>query len=82
MRLIYSVILLGLIAGWNNARAGTCTTITPQISTLSVGTITVPRDAPVGTVIFSGAGHIRALTFPAVLTHSCWVSACDIIMRR
>lgn len=29
-----------------------------------------------GPLFFRGAGHIRALTFPAVLTHSCWVSAC------
>lgn len=41
--------------GGNLARAGTCTTITPQLSTLSVGTINVQRDAPVGTVVFSGA---------------------------
>ncbi len=67
MRLIYSVILLGLIAGWNSARAGTCTTITPQISTLSVGTITVPRDAPVGTVIFSGGGTYTGSESPRII---------------
>ena len=75
MRLIYSVILLGLIAGWNSARAGTCTTMTPQISTLSVGTITVPRDAPVGTVIFSGGGtytgsYLSGCTNPLMLGFS------------
>lgn len=56
MKFIQAIILLCLLAGWNNSvHAGTCTTITPQVSTLSVGTINVQRDAPVGTVIFSGA---------------------------
>jgi len=56
MKLIQAILLLCLLTGWNNSvRAGTCTTITPQISTRSVGTINVQRDAPVGTVIFSGA---------------------------
>jgi type 1 fimbria pilin len=56
MKFIQAILLLCLLTGWNNSvRAGTCTTITPQISTLSVGTINVQRDAPVGTVVFSGA---------------------------
>lgn len=56
MKFIQAILLLCLLTGWNNSvRAGTCTTIIPQISTLSVGTINVQRDAPVGTVVFSGA---------------------------
>ena len=56
MKFIQAILLLCLLTGWNNSvRAGTCTTITPQVSTLSVGTINVQRDAPVGTVVFSGA---------------------------
>ncbi|HFV9237148.1 TPA: fimbrial protein [Enterobacter mori] len=56
MKFIQAILLLCLLTGWNNSvLAGTCTTITPQISTLSVGTINVQRDAPVGTVVFSGA---------------------------
>ena len=56
MKFIQAILLLCLLTCWNNSvRAGTCTTITPQASTLSVGTINVQRDAPVGTVIFSGA---------------------------
>lgn len=56
MKFIQAILLLCLLTGWNNSvRAGACTTITPQVSTLSVGTINVQRDAPVGTVVFSGA---------------------------
>ena len=56
MKFIQAILLLCLLTGWNNSvRAGSCTTIIPQISTLSVGTINVQRDAPVGTVVFSGA---------------------------
>lgn len=55
MKRINILLLLCLLTGWNRVYAGTCTTIIPQISTLSVGTITVQRDAPVGTVIFSAA---------------------------
>jgi hypothetical protein len=47
------IFLLCIAAGWNSAHAGTCTTITPQESTLSIGTITVQRDVAVGTVLFS-----------------------------
>lgn len=53
MRLITIIFLLCIAAGWNSAYAGTCTTITPQESTLSIGTITVQRDVAVGTVLFS-----------------------------
>ena len=53
MRLINIIFLLCIAAGWNSAYAGTCTTITPQESTLSIGTITVQRDVAVGTVLFS-----------------------------
>ncbi|MFL4290576.1 fimbrial protein [Enterobacter asburiae] len=53
MRLINIIFLLCVAAGWNSAYAGTCTTITPQESTLSIGTITVQRDVAVGTVLFS-----------------------------
>lgn len=75
MRLICSVILLGLMAGWNSARAGTCTTIIPQLSTLSVGTLTVQRDAPVGTVIFSRnatitSSYLTGCTNPLMLGFS------------
>ena len=55
MKWLIVILLLCLLAAGNLARAGTCTTITPQLSTLSVGTINVQRDAPVGTVVFSGA---------------------------
>jgi type 1 fimbria pilin len=53
MRLINIIFLLCVAAGLNSAHAGTCTTITPQESTLSIGTITVQRDVAVGTVLFS-----------------------------
>jgi type 1 fimbria pilin len=53
MRLINIIFLLCVAAGWSSAHAGTCTTITPQESTLSIGTITVQRDVAVGTVLFS-----------------------------
>ncbi|HDR2790890.1 MULTISPECIES: fimbrial protein [Enterobacter] len=56
MKRFTTLLLLCCFFGWHSARAGTCNTMTPQISTLSVGTINVQRDAPVGTVIFSGAG--------------------------
>ncbi|MDY0416260.1 fimbrial protein [Enterobacter sp. 170198] len=55
MKDIKIILFVCLLSGWNIARAGTCTTIVPQLSTLAVGTINVQRDAPVGTVIFSGA---------------------------
>ncbi|MBN6400911.1 fimbrial protein [Enterobacter hormaechei] len=55
MKWLIVILLLCLLAAGNLARAGTCTTITPQLSTLSVGTINVQRDAPVGTVVFSSA---------------------------
>lgn len=55
MKFIQAILLICLLTAWNSVHAGTCTTITPQMSTLSVGTINVQRDAPVGTVIFSGA---------------------------
>ncbi len=55
MKTMKFLLLLCLLAGWNGAWAGTCTTIVPQTSSLSVGTLNVQRDAPVGTVIFSGA---------------------------
>ena len=55
MKVINVILLLCCLCSWQEARAGTCTTILPQLSTLSVGTINVQRDAPVGTVIFSGA---------------------------
>jgi type 1 fimbria pilin len=53
MRLINIIFLLCVAAGWSSAHAGTCMTITPQESTLSIGTITVQRDVAVGTVLFS-----------------------------
>ncbi|WP_339277328.1 fimbrial protein [Enterobacter asburiae] len=53
MRLINIIFLLCVAACWSSAHAGTCTTITPQESTLSIGTITVQRDVAVGTVLFS-----------------------------
>lgn len=40
MKCLNAMLLLCLLAAANMARAGTCTTITPQLSTLSVGTIT------------------------------------------
>ena len=39
MKCLNAMLLLCLLAAANMARAGTCTTITPQLSTLSVGTI-------------------------------------------
>lgn len=53
MRILNILFLLCITAAWNSAHAGTCTTITPQESTLSIGTITVQRDVAVGTVLFS-----------------------------
>ena len=46
MKCLKAMLLLCMLAAANMARAGTCTTITPQLSTLSVGTINVQRDAP------------------------------------
>jgi len=68
-------LLLGLLSVLNTALAGTCTTITPQLSTLSVGTINVPHDASVGTVIFSSAGtytgsYLTGCTNPLMLGFS------------
>jgi hypothetical protein len=60
MRLINMIFLLCIAAGWNSAHAGTCTTITPQESTLSIGTITVQRDVAVGTVLFSRNASITS----------------------
>ncbi|KLW91638.1 fimbrial protein [Enterobacter sp. BIDMC92] len=75
MKFINAILLLCYLCGWQVARAGTCTTITPQLSTLSVGTINVQRDAPVGTVIFSGTGsmtgsYLTGCTNPLMLGFS------------
>ena len=75
MRLIYMIFLLWIAAGWSNARAGTCTTITPQESTLSIGTLTVQRDVAVGTVIFSRnatvtSSYLTGCTNPLMLGFS------------
>lgn len=75
MKFINAILLLCCLCGWQVARAGTCTTITPQLSTLSVGTINVQRDTPVGTVIFSGTGsmtgsYLTGCTNPLMLGFS------------
>lgn len=75
MKCLNAMLLLCLLAAANMARAGTCTTITPQLSTLSVGTINVQRDAPVGTVVFSGAAsatgsYLTGCTNPLMLGFS------------
>ncbi|HBM8320141.1 TPA: fimbrial protein [Enterobacter cloacae] len=75
MKRINMLLLLCCLCAWHIARAGTCTTITPQLSTLSVGTINVQRDAPVGTVIFSGAAsntgtYLSGCTNPLMLGFS------------
>ncbi|WP_320724650.1 fimbrial protein [Enterobacter cloacae] len=75
MKWINMLLLLCCLCAWHIARAGTCTTITPQLSTLSVGTINVQRDAPVGTVIFSGAAsntgtYLSGCTNPLMLGFS------------
>ncbi|MGG7521652.1 fimbrial protein [bacterium BS0013] len=75
MRSITLFLLFGLLSGVNISWAGTCTTIVPQLSTLSVGTINVQRDAPVGTVIFSGAAtttgsYLTGCTNPLMLGFS------------
>ncbi|HAS1150810.1 TPA: fimbrial protein [Enterobacter cloacae] len=75
MKRINMLFLLCCLCAWHIARAGTCTTITPQLSTLSVGTINVQRDAPVGTVIFSGAAsntgtYLSGCTNPLMLGFS------------
>ncbi|QBC03040.1 fimbrial protein [Enterobacter cloacae] len=75
MRSITLFLLFGLFSGVNISWAGTCTTIVPQLSTLSVGTINVQRDAPVGTVIFSGAAtttgsYLTGCTNPLMLGFS------------
>ncbi|KZQ08878.1 fimbrial protein [Enterobacter hormaechei] len=75
MKCLNAMLLLCLLAAANMARAGTCTTITPQLSTLSVGTINVQRDAPAGTVVFSGAAsatgsYLTGCTNPLMLGFS------------
>lgn len=75
MKCLNAMLLLCLLAAGSIARAGTCTTITPQLSTLSVGTINVQRDAPVGTVVFSGAAsatgsYLTGCTNPLMLGFS------------
>lgn len=75
MKCLNTMLLLCLLAAGSIARAGTCTTITPQLSTLSVGTINVQRDAPVGTVVFSGAAsatgsYLTGCTNPLMLGFS------------
>ncbi|MGK3224038.1 fimbrial protein [Enterobacter soli] len=55
MRWFRYLFLLSLLLWGFIARAGTCTTITPLTSSLSVGTLTVQRDVPVGTILFSRA---------------------------
>lgn len=55
MRLPIFIFMLCLALSAPVAVAGTCTTITPLESTLSVGTLSVQRDVAVGTVIFSRA---------------------------
>lgn len=82
MKRINMLLLLCCLCAWHIARAGTCTTITPQLSTLSVGTINVQRDAPVGTVIFPARRVIPAPTLAGVPIHLCWVLACDTTMPR
>ncbi len=52
--------------------ARTCTTIAPQLSTLSVGTINVQRDAPIGTVIFPARRVMPAPTLAGVPIRLCW----------
>ncbi|WP_152084338.1 fimbrial protein [Enterobacter oligotrophicus] len=75
MKIATFIFLLCSFTGWNIAYAGTCTTITPQLSTLSVGTINVQRDTPVGTVIFSRAAtrttsYLTGCTNPLMLGFS------------
>ena len=75
MRLIKMIFLLCISAGWNSAHAGTCTTIMPQQSTLSIGTITVQRDVAVGTVLFSRnatttSSYLTGCTNPLMLGFS------------
>ncbi|MEH0885554.1 fimbrial protein [Enterobacter sp. UNJFSC 003] len=75
MKWINAILVLCLFAGANNALAGTCSTIIPQVSTLSVGTLNVQRDAPVGTVIFSAAAsntgsYLTGCTNPLMLGFS------------
>ncbi len=75
MKCLNTMLLLCLLAAGSIARAGTCTTIIPQLSTLSVGTINVQRDAPVGTVVFSGAAsatgsYLTGCTNPLMLGFS------------
>ena len=72
MKMAKIIFWLCLAIGWNIAHANTCTTITPQISTLSVGTINVQRDAPVGSVVFSQAAtttgsYLTGCTNPLML---------------
>lgn len=82
MKRINMLLLLCCLCAWHIARAGTCTTITPQLSTLSVGTINVQRDAPVGTVIFPARRAVPAPTLAGVPIRLCWVLACDTTMPR
>jgi len=75
MRTLLLSVLLCVASGWHSAQAGTCNTIVPQESTLSVGTLTVQRDVPVGTVIFSRAAtstksYLTECTSPLTLGFS------------
>lgn len=75
MRILNILFLLCITAAWNSAHAGTCTTITPQESTLSIGTITVQRDVAVGTVLFSKnasvtGSYLSSCTNPLMLGFS------------
>ncbi|HIE5388015.1 TPA: fimbrial protein [Enterobacter cancerogenus] len=75
MRTLLLSVLFCVALGWHSAQAGTCNTIVPQESTLSVGTLTVQRDVPVGTVIFSRAAtstksYLTECTSPLMLGFS------------
>lgn len=53
MRVLILCCLAGIIIGCSPVFASTCLLIFPKTSTISIGTITVQRDAAVGTVLFS-----------------------------
>lgn len=75
MRIIKVIFVICSMLAWNISHAGTCTTIVPQLSTLAIGTLTVQRNVPVGTVLFArGAtmttSYLTGCTNPLMLGFS------------
>lgn len=55
IEIMKKIILIFICSFWcSTTFAGSCTSVTPQTSTINFGNIWVQRDAAVGTVLFSG----------------------------